>query len=107
MSDLVFHGTGALIGAVIGLLIGLLLLALLGLLLRWLWNTTLPDVLGVKRITTVQAIKIMLLSSMLFGGHRLVTGVESHGGARGTVAVGAFADDVGAGIGAGTEAGRD
>lgn len=61
------------IGAVIGLIIGVVIIILLGFVLRWLWNSTLPDVLGVKTVTTWQAIKIMLISSMLFGGHRAVS----------------------------------
>jgi hypothetical protein len=65
--------TGALIGLIIGLALGFALLALLGVVLRWLWNTTLPEITGVKPITVVQAIKLIFLSAILFGGHRVVT----------------------------------
>ncbi len=59
-------------GLILGLALGLVFLFLLGIALQWLWNTTLPEVLGVKQITVVQAVKIMLIASILFGGHRVV-----------------------------------
>jgi hypothetical protein len=31
-----------------------------------------PDVFGVKQLTFGQALKIMILASLLFGGHRVV-----------------------------------
>ena len=57
-----------LFGLVFGLLIGFVLLAIITLVFRWLWNTTMPDVFGVKSVTFWQAFKIMLISAMLFGG---------------------------------------
>lgn len=59
---------GALIGMVAGLFIGLVILAIITLIFRWLWNTTLPDVFGVKTVTFWQAFRILLLSAILFGG---------------------------------------
>lgn len=59
---------GILVGAVVGLIIGLIILAIITLIFRWLWNTTMPDVFGVKSLTFGQAFKILLISSMLFGG---------------------------------------
>ena len=59
---------GALIGMVAGLFIGLVILAIITLIFRWLWNTTLPDVFGVKTLTFWQAFRILLLSAILFGG---------------------------------------
>ena len=56
----------------LGLVIGIVILVILGLILQWLWNTTLPEVLGVKPVTVVQAIKILFISSILFGGYRVV-----------------------------------
>lgn len=41
---------------------------LLCALLMWLWNTTLTDLFSFKRVTFWQAIKIMLISALLFGG---------------------------------------
>jgi len=64
MTDL----TATLVGLVAGLIIGLIILAIITLIFRWLWNTTMPDVFGVKSLTFGQAFKILLISSMLFGG---------------------------------------
>jgi hypothetical protein len=60
--------TATLIGAVFGLIIGLIILAIITLIFRWLWNTTMPDVFGVKSLTFGQSFKILLLASLLFGG---------------------------------------
>jgi hypothetical protein len=60
------------VGILLGLIIGIVILVILGLILQWLWNTTLPEVLGVKPVTVVQAIKILFISSILFGGYRVV-----------------------------------
>ena len=60
--------TATLIGAFIGLIIGLIILAIITLIFRWLWNTTMPDVFGVKSLSFGQAFKILLIASMLFGG---------------------------------------
>ena len=59
---------GTLIGMVAGLIIALVLLAIVTLIFRWLWNTTMPDVFGVKALTFWQAFRILLLSAILFGG---------------------------------------
>lgn len=59
---------GTLIGLVVGLIIGLVILAIVTLIFRWLWNTTMPDVFGVKSLTFWQAFRILLLSAILFGG---------------------------------------
>jgi TctA family transporter len=68
----VFMDQGIFMGFVIGLVIGAIVLVILGFILQWLWNSTLPDVIGVNTITTWQAIKIMFIASILFGGHRVV-----------------------------------
>jgi succinate dehydrogenase hydrophobic anchor subunit len=60
------------LGTVIGLAIALVIVAILVVIFRWLWNSTLPDVFGVREVTFWQAFKIMLLASILFGGHRVV-----------------------------------
>jgi len=39
-----------------------------GLLVMTLWNAILPQVLGVKTISFIQALGILLLSKILFGG---------------------------------------
>jgi hypothetical protein len=48
---------------------------LVGLVVMGLWNAILPAVLGIKTITFLQALGILLLSKILFGGF--------HGGFRG------------------------
>jgi len=68
---------GIIIGLIVGLTIGLILISIITLIFRWLWNTTMPDVFGVKSLTFVQALKIMLISTMLFGGGTTVM-QESH-----------------------------
>jgi Ca2+/H+ antiporter, TMEM165/GDT1 family len=49
-----------------------------GAVVMGLWNAILPAVLGVKAITFVQALGILLLSKILFGGFR--GGCKSGGG---------------------------
>lgn len=60
--------TATLIGAIVGLVIGLIILAIITLIFRWLWNTTMPEVFGVRSLTFGQSFKILLIASMLFGG---------------------------------------
>lgn len=43
---------------------------LIGLVVMALWNAILPAVLGVKTITFLQALGILLLSKILFGGFK-------------------------------------
>ena len=64
--------TSTLVGAAMGILIGLFILAIFTVIFRWLWNTTMPDVFGVKSLTFWQALKILILAGILFGGHRAV-----------------------------------
>jgi hypothetical protein len=61
---------GAVAGFVAGLIIGLILPKLLAILLRLQWNATLPEVLGVKQISLLKSINILLIASILFGEHR-------------------------------------
>jgi len=37
-------------------------------LLQWLWNITMPDVFGLKTITYWQALRLLLIAAILFGG---------------------------------------
>jgi len=39
---------------------------------RWLWNTTMQEVFGLKELSFWQAFKIMLLAGILFGGQRAI-----------------------------------
>ena len=68
---------GIIVGLVVGLAIGFVLIAIITLIFRWLWNTTMPDVFGVKSLDFWQALKIMLISTILFGGGTTVM-QESH-----------------------------
>jgi len=43
------------------------------LVFRWIWNRTVPAVFGLKQITFWQAVGILLLASILTGGHRIVS----------------------------------
>jgi hypothetical protein len=52
------------------LLVGLILLGIAGVILRLLWNSTIPELFGLRTITTWQAIKLLLIALLLFGGHR-------------------------------------
>lgn len=38
----------------------------------WIWNLVMPDIFGVKKISVWQALGILILASILFGGHRVV-----------------------------------
>jgi hypothetical protein len=53
-------------------LVGLILLGLAGVILRLLWNSTIPELFGLRTINTWQAIKLILISVLLFGSHRAV-----------------------------------
>jgi succinate dehydrogenase hydrophobic anchor subunit len=43
------------------------------LVFRWIWNRTVPAVFGLKEITFWQALGILILASILTGGHRVVS----------------------------------
>jgi hypothetical protein len=51
-----------------GLVIGAVIFVVLGLLVMTLWNALLPAILGVKAIGFWQALGILVLSRILFGG---------------------------------------
>ena len=50
------------------LVFGMIAILVFGLLVMSLWNAILPAVLGVKAISFIQALGILLLSKILFGG---------------------------------------
>lgn len=43
------------------------------LVFRWIWNRTVPAVFGLREITFWQAVGILILASILTGGHRIVS----------------------------------
>jgi len=51
----------------------LILLVVFVLVFRWIWNHTMPAVFGLKEITFWQAVGILILASILTGGHRIVS----------------------------------
>jgi hypothetical protein len=42
-------------------------------LLRWLWNTTIPDIFRLPKITYWQALRLLLIATMLFGQGSIVS----------------------------------
>lgn len=62
----VFPNVAAVAPIMILLTVGLFFL--LTLLLQWLWNITMPDVFGLKEITFWQALRLLIISGLLFGG---------------------------------------
>lgn len=59
------------------LLLILLLVGALAGVVMGLWNAILPEVLGVKPVTYWQALGILILSRLLFGGFRINNGRRS------------------------------
>ena len=55
--------------ALLFLLFPVILFAVTGIVM-WLWNLLLPEILGVKAISFWQAMGILVLSKILFGGFR-------------------------------------
>jgi len=41
-------------------------------LLRYLWNTTIPELFNLKPVTYWQAFRLLLIASLLFGGPNLI-----------------------------------
>ena len=64
---------GTVMGAIFGTILGLIVLTLLGFILKALWNSTLPELFGFKTITTWQAIKLLFIASLIFGGNRVIS----------------------------------
>ena len=60
------------IGALVGIAIAAVIVAIMVAVFRWLWNTTMPEVFGLRELSFWQAFKIMLLAGILFGGHRVM-----------------------------------
>jgi len=56
--------------SIAAVLIGFVVLVLV---FRWIWNRTVPPVFGLKEITFWQAVGILILASILTGGHRIVS----------------------------------
>ena len=53
----------------IALLIGFIVFMFAGgILVQWLWNWLLPDIFGLRRVTFWEALGLLALSRILFGG---------------------------------------
>lgn len=50
------------------LAIVIVIFSIVVLILKWLWNMTMPDVFNLKKITFWQAMRILIISAILFGG---------------------------------------
>ncbi|MFP4003938.1 MAG: hypothetical protein ACLFV8_09190 [Alphaproteobacteria bacterium] len=59
-------------GILLTIALALVLIVIFTLIFRWLWNTTMPEVFGLKTVTFWQALKILILASLLFGGPRAI-----------------------------------
>jgi type IV secretory pathway protease TraF len=55
----------AVLVAVIGTVI---VMAIVSAMLRWLWNTTVPEPFGLRPVTFWRALKFLLIATILFGG---------------------------------------
>jgi hypothetical protein len=53
-----------------GIFLAALFALLLGIVVQWLWNWLMPDIFGLKQITFWQAVGLLFLSKLLFGGLR-------------------------------------
>lgn len=52
---------------VTALVVGVTAIFVVGLLIRWIWNTTISDIFRVRLITLWEAVKLLLLAAILFG----------------------------------------
>lgn len=44
-----------------------LIVTIVPLVFRWLWNTTIPQIFGLKEITYWQSLRLLLIAWLLFG----------------------------------------
>lgn len=50
------------------IVVGAVALLVAGLIVQVLWNTTVPDIFGLREIAYWEAVRLRLLTSLLFGG---------------------------------------
>ncbi len=62
----VFKVTGLVI---LGILGAAALAIIFGLAIQWLWNSLMPDIFGLPEVSYWQAVGLVVLSHILFGGH--------------------------------------
>ena len=59
-------------GVLTGLIVVIIAILVFSFIVMWIWNLVIPDVFGLKQVTLWQALGILILASILFGGHRVV-----------------------------------
>ena len=64
-------GIAILIGFIVFMLVG-------GILVQWLWNWLLPDIFGLRAVTFWEALGLLALSRILFGGFSKGGGSHRH-----------------------------
>lgn len=67
MFDLLWGAASVSESLILVLILGILFLALVPLLIKWLWNNTLPDLFGFKKIRYWQSFRLYLLLAILLG----------------------------------------
>ena len=69
----------------IALFIGFVIFMFLGgLIVQWLWNWLMPDIFELRRVTFWEALGLLALSRILFGGFGKGSGSHRHSGGRRT-----------------------
>ena len=63
---------GQVLESLLAIVFVLVMVAVVVFIFRWLWNTTMPQVFGIREITFWQAVRLLLLAGILFGGHAAV-----------------------------------
>ena len=53
---------------ILAITLGVLGLFLVSGLLRWIWNTTVPEIFGLRPLRYWQAFRLLVLSTILTGG---------------------------------------
>lgn len=51
-----------------GIVMVLVFILLFGVIIQLLWNGLMPDIFGLKKITYLQGVGLLILSRLLFGG---------------------------------------
>lgn len=66
MNSIPFNGAaGMVLTSMVACIIAFLCVTLL---FWWLWNITMPQIFGLKKITPLEALKLLIIAAILFGG---------------------------------------
>ena len=63
---------GQMLESLLAIVFVLVIVEVLVLIFRWIWNTSMPQVFGIREISFWQAVRLLLLAGILFGGHAAV-----------------------------------